>query len=411
MAAVHFIIARFISNNNDMLKLTCLLAAVFSFNTLTAQQTSGFNGLNMSLGNIQKLSSAQTFSISPENFPGGKGQGGRAQLSDSNKIHMALSAHEARELGEGWKLNPAIKLSPGETFTLADITGAGAVQHIWMTPGGDWRKSIIRMYWDDEKKPSVECPTGDFFCMGLNRFAQVSSLPIAVNPGNGFNCYWPMPFRKHCRITIENRNNEDFYLFYQVDYTKTKVDPDDAYFHAQFRMNDPLDTSYHSVYTLIDGVKGTGQYVGCYMTWRQPELFWWGEGEIKMYLDGDSRYPTINGTGTEDYFLGSYGFAGNDGKTQTYTTPYAGLVQEIKPDSTNHLKYPEYAMYRWHIMEPVRFTKDLKITMQDLGWKNPFPPDKTYLAQRSSITSVVFWYQSEPHEKFPVLPSKNSLSK
>lgn len=386
-----------------------ILQIVFSTDCFS-QQPQNFNGLGMNLGNLQKLSSAQTFSISPENYSGEKGKGGVAELRDSNTIHAALSAHEARELGQGWKLNPAVKIIPGEIFTLADISGEGAVQHFWCTPTGNWRLSILRIYWDNETEPSVECPIGDFFCMGLNKFAQISSLPVAVNPGNGFNCYWTMPFRKHCKITIENMNKEDFYIFYQIDFTRTKVAADDAYFHAQFRMNNPADTSYHSMYTMIDGIKGTGQYVGTYITWLQPEFWWWGEGEIKMFMDGDTKFPTINGTGTEDYFLGSYGFAGSDGKTAPYTTPFSGLVQEIKPDTVNHYKYPQYAMYRWHIMEPVRFTKDLKITMQDLGWKDPFPPNKTFLAQHSKITSVVFWYQSEPHNNFPKLPARDMLA-
>lgn len=366
------------------------------------QRVGNFNGLNTDLGNLQKLSNAQSRSISPENFTGGKGKGGMAKLSDSTYPHKALAANAARELGQGWKLNPAVKILPGETFTLAEIDGPGAIQHIWMTPSDNWRLSILRIYWDGEKEPSVESPVGDFFCMGLNHFDPVNSLPVSVNPGSGFNSFWTMPFRKKCKITIENLNPVDFYVFYQVDYVLSKVDEDDAYFHAQFRKSDSSDTS--SIYTIIDNINGFGQYVGVYMTWKQNNPGWWGEGEIKFYMDGDKKFPTIIGTGTEDYFLGSYGWHVN-GKPAIFTTPYVGLSQIIEPDSTNKLDYPKYGMYRWHIKDPIRFTKDLKVTMQDLGWKTW----GLYLAQHSDISSVVYWYQTEPHGHFPKFPSKAEL--
>ncbi len=383
-----------------------IIFAVFAASAF-AQKAKDFSGIGMGLGNLQKLSTAQTRSISPENFTGEKGKGGMAQLSDSTKIHAALAAHQARELGQGWKLNPCIKLKPGETFTLAEITGSGAIQHIWMTPSGNWRLAILRFYWDGETEPSVEVPAGDFFGMGTNKYAPIHSIPVTVNPGNGFSCYWTMPFRKKCKITVQNLNAEDFYLFYQVDYTLTKVADDDAYFHAQFRKSQPQSKDYHSDYTMIDNIKGSGQYVGTYMVWKQPNWLWWGEGEIKFFMDGDTKFPTINGTGTEDYFLGSYGFA-NGKDVEPYTDPYVGLVQEIKPDKNSKDKYPTYAMYRWHVMDPVRFEKDLKITMQDLGWKDI---GQTYLDQRSEISSVVYWYQTEPHTPFPKLPSKEELIK
>jgi len=381
-----------------------IVISIFSINAF-AQKAGNFNGIGMSLGNLQKLSTAQTRSISPENYNGGKGEGGMAVLSDSLMRNKAIAAHQARELGQGWKLNPCIRVKHGETFTLAEITGSGAIQHIWMTPSGNWRLAILRFYWDGEKEPSVEVPLGDFFGMGMNKYAPIHSIPVTVNPANGFSCYWVMPFRRKCRITVENLNAGDLYLFYQIDYTLTKVADDDAYFHAQFRMSKPQSKDYHSVYTMIDHVKGSGQYVGTYMTWKQPDWLWWGEGEIKFYLDGDTKFPTINGTGTEDYFLGSYGFA-NGKNVEPYTDPYVGLVQEIKPDSGSKDKYPTYCMYRWHVMDPIRFTKDLKITIQDLGWKDI---GHTYLDQKSEISSVVFWYQTEPHAPFPKLPSKEDL--
>ncbi len=182
-----------------------------------------FNGLDMNMGNLYRLSNAQTRSISPENFTGEKGKGGMARPEDKDKPNQANAHHAARDLGQGWKVNPYIRIQPGETVTLAEITGSGAIQHIWMTPTGNWRFSIIRMYWDDETEPSVECPVGDFFCMGWNEYAPLSSLAVCVNPGSAFNCYWTMPFQKKCRITMENINDADpMTLYYQIDYTLTR---------------------------------------------------------------------------------------------------------------------------------------------------------------------------------------------
>lgn len=377
------------------------LFLVLAFSISFAQIPQPFNGLNMGLGNLPLLSSAKTRSISAENFTGEKGRGGMANLSDTVFRNKAISAGSARELGQGWKLNPAIIIKAHETFTLADIKGPGAIQHIWMTPGGNWRLFIIRIYWDDEKTPSVECPVGDFFGVGWGSFVQISSLPVAVNPGNGFNSYWLMPFRKKCRITFENMDEQDMGLFFQIDYTLTKVPADMGYFHAQFRRTNPNTTS---IYTLVDNIKGKGQYVGTYMAWGMNNPGWWGEGEIKFFMDGDKKFPTICGTGTEDYFLGSYGFEIN-GKPVTYTTPYVGVQQIIEPDSTNGLMYRRFGMYRWHINDPIRFDKDLKVTIQDLGWKTW----GLYLAQQSDIASVSYWYQTEPHNPFPIFPAKEAL--
>ncbi|MEP7259424.1 MAG: DUF2961 domain-containing protein, partial [Flavitalea sp.] len=192
-----------------------------------------FNGLGMTLGKLSKLSKAKTRSISPENFTGAPGKGGAADpKKDSAKLNIANASHAAAELGIGWKVNPYIRIAAGETFTVAEIEGSGAIQHIWMTPTGNWRFSILRFYWDDEKEPSVEVPVGDFFGMGWNTYAPLNSLAVTVNPGSAFNCYWPMPFRKKCRITMENLDEQAMSLYYQIDYTLTEVDNDEAYFHA-----------------------------------------------------------------------------------------------------------------------------------------------------------------------------------
>ena len=172
-------------------------------------QKNGFNGLDMNLGNLSRLSDAKTRSISPENFTGEKGKGGMAVPHPNAERNTANATNAARDLGQGWKVNPYIQISPKETITIAEIEGPGAIQHIWMTPGGNWRFTIIRIYWDDEKEPSVECPIGDFFCMGWCQYAPLVSLPVCVNPGSAFNCYWSMPFRKKCKITMENINDKD----------------------------------------------------------------------------------------------------------------------------------------------------------------------------------------------------------
>jgi hypothetical protein len=354
-----------------------------------------FNGLGMNLGNLSRLSNAQTRSISPENFSGEKGQGGKAT--------EGTGAHCAVDLGQGWKVSPSIRIEPGEVRELADIDGSGAIQQIWMTPTGHWRFSILRIYWDDQEQPSVECPVGDFFACGWNKYAQVSSLAVCVNPGSAFNCYWEMPFRKRCRITMENIAAEAMMLYYQINYTLTEVPEDCAYFHAQFRRSNPLP--YGEVFTILDGVQGQGHYVGTYMAWGVNNTGWWGEGEIKFFLDGDGEFPTICGTGTEDYFCGSYNFENQQTKQyQEFTTPYAGLPQVIRPDGV-YQSQQRFGMYRWHITDPVRFQQDLRVTIQALGWRS----GARYLPLQDDIASVAYWYQTLPTAAFPELPAKDYL--
>lgn len=361
------------------------------------------DGISNNLSNLFKLSDAKTRSISPENFSGEKGKGGMAT--------EGTGAGPARGLGQGWKVSPSVKIPSKTTFTMAEINGSGAIQHIWLTPAGiKWRYAIIRIYWDDEKEPSVEAPLGDFFCMGWNQYAPVNSLAVTVNPGSAFNCYWVMPFRKKAKITIENLADEEFRLYYQVDYVETTVPDDAAYFHAQFRRVNPLP--YKEVYTLVDGIKGKGHYVGTYIAWGVHNNGWWGEGEIKFYIDGDKDFPTICGTGTEDYFCGSYDFdvrkknaAGVDVvEYQEFNTAYVGLPQVIRGDG-HYQVMQRFGMYRWHIPDPIRFEKDLKVTIQALGWRG----DGRYLPLQDDIASVVFWYQAEPHAPFPKLPERDKL--
>ncbi len=350
----------------------------------------------ISLTSLPLLSDAQTRSISPENFTGEKGKGGMAT--------EGTGANAARELGQGWKVSPSVRIETGETFTLAEIDGSGAIQHIWMTPTGDWRHSILRFWWDGEEEPSIEVPVGDFFANGWGSFAHVNSLAVCVNPGSGFNCYWTMPFRRSCRITMENISEDPMYLYYQIDYTLADIPGDAAYLHAQFRRSNPLPDM--TDYTILEGVRGQGQYVGTYMCWGANSPGWWGEGEIKFFMDGDDEFPTICGTGTEDYFCGSYGFSSPYTRDyMEFSTPYAGMPQVIKPDEEKGTP-PRFGLYRWHITDPIRFADDLRVTMQALGWQS----EGRYLHLQDDISSVAFWYQAEPHAPFPTLPSPEELA-
>ncbi len=355
-----------------------------------------FDGLNMHLGNLSLLSNAQTRSISAENFQGEIGKGGMAT--------EGTGAAAARDLGQSWKVSPSINIAPKQTVTLAEITGAGAIQHIWLTVHpSHWRKLVFRCYWDGETEPSVEVPLGDFFANGWCVRCNIHSLAVAVNPAGGFNCYWEMPFRKNARITVENLADEEIRgFYYQITYTLTEVPDNFAYFHAQWRRSNPLP--YKTVHTLVDGIRGQGQYVGTYIAWGVNNNGWWGEGEIKFYMDGDVDFPTICGTGTEDYFGGAWNFEHPAGQYGVFSSPYSGLPQVIKPDGL-YQSQQRFGMYRWHIMDPIRFQHNLRVTIQALGWR----VGQGYLPLRDDIASTVFWYQTEPHVPFPALPSYEML--
>lgn len=340
--------------------------------------------------------------ITQENPRGEKGRGGMA----------------ASELGSGRKGSPCIRaFLPGETRTLAEIEGSGVIQHIWMTVTDHTEKDyfvlrdlVLRMYWDDEESPSVETPLGDFFCCGFGRECTVNSLPIVVNPTRGFNCYFPMPFAKRAKITIENQHEAEIpAFFYQVDYVLYDEMPEDiTYFHAQWRRE--KITELKKDYTILDGVRGKGHYVGTYMALATLERYWWGEGELKIYLDGDQDYPTICGTGTEDYFGGAWSFAGvEDGKTaeHTYSTPFLGYPYYSREDKKVFNQYhlddtpTERGFYRWHIMDPVLFDKDIRVTIQQIGVCH-----KGMFERRDDVSSVAYWYQTLPHVPFASIPPK-----
>jgi hypothetical protein len=354
-----------------------------------------FNGLGMSPGNLSRLSHAKTRSISPENFSGEKGQGGRAT--------EGTGAWHARDLGTGWKISPSVVIAPHSVFTLAHIQESGAIQHIWLTTfPTNWRRLILRTYWDGEEHPSIECPLGDFFANGWCERCNVNSLPIAVNPAGGMNSYWEMPFRQRAKLTLENIGTEEAVVYYQIDYTLTDVPDDIAYFHAQWRRSNPLP--YKEVHTLLNGVKGTGHYVGTYIAWQSNTTGWWGEGEIKFYLDGDQDFPTICGTSTEDYFGGAWDFEQPAGEYGIFSAPFSGLPQVIKPDGL-YRSQQRFGMYRWHIMDPIRFEENLRVTIQALGWRS----GGRYSPLQDDIASVALWYQTEPHVPHPSLPDADGL--
>jgi hypothetical protein len=355
-----------------------------------------YNGLR----NLYQLSDAKTRSISPENFTGEKGKGGMATLEEGT------AAKAARKLGQGWKVNPYIRIKAGETFTLGEINESGIINHIWMTPVGEYRLMILRFYWDDETEPSIEVPVGDFFAAGWGIMNEpvINSATIAVNPRSGFNSYWQMPFRKKCKITMENLSGKEATVYYQINYSLEKVAKETPYFHAQFRRVNELP--FKEVFTIVDEIKGKGQYVGTYLAHGARKSGWWGEGEVKFYMDGDKKFPTICTTGEEDYFCGSYGYNDReiDGKMyyDQFSSLYAGFYEVKDSDIDGFVGI--FGQYRWHVMDPIRFDENLRITVQSLGWS----PDG-YLPLKDDLASVAYWYQIEPHNPFPELPEKKNL--
>ena len=354
------------------------------------------------LNNLYLTNDAQSRSISAENITGEKGGGDKILASEGNAKRAATK--------HGWKANPYLFIEPNEEKVIAEAAGPGIINHIWMTPGrdGNDRLRIIRIYWDDEKEPSVEVPVGDFFCnaWGSNNQTEVNSSAIVVNPLNGFNSFWQMPFKKKFKITLTNLTESTATLYYQVDYTLANVPDNAAYFHAQFRRVKKVP--FKKEYTILDDVKGKGQYVGTFLSRGTRSNSWWGEGEVKMYIDGDTDHPTYHGTGEEDYFLASYAYKKYQDKGWAnweyvpFNTQYCGFSV-----AENHYGYKGcFGQYRWHIFDPIRFKNDFKINVQCLGWD-----DKgNYLPLEDDMSSVAYWYQTEPHNPFPELPSIELLN-
>ena len=335
-------------------------------------------------------------SVSPENFTAEKGKGGMAEHGTGENC--------ARELGKGWKISPSVVVRAGSVFTLADIHASGVIRHVWCTDNSVVNRSLVlRAYWDGSCKPSVEVPLGDFFAAAdYQKYAQINSLAVCVNPKRGLNCYWEMPFAKQARFTVENVSARDITLYYQIDYTEEKIPSDALYFHAQFRRTNPVP--YMEVHTLLDNINAKGQYVGTYMYWGVNNNGWWGEGEIKFYLDGDKQYPTICGTGTEDYFCGAYDFEDNDGHYRTFSSPYSGLSCISDHDDT-YKSNRRFSMYRWHLADPVFFDENIRVTMQALGWRS----EDRYLPLMDDISSVAYFYADGALDVSGTIPDANGL--
>lgn len=330
-------------------------------------------------GRLYRLEDAETFSISAENPTGER---------DRGALEIPGPDNPARRLGKGWKVRPCINLKARQETLLADIEGPGVITYMWITVTEKaYRTCVLRMYWDDETNPSVEVPLGDFFVNPFGMRFEVNSLPVCVNPTGGFNCYWPMPFRKRARITIENQADQDImHFFYQISFVRKKLEEDVAYLHSQWRRS--MTSRENPQHVILDSVEGKGKYVGTVVAWEQLSNGWWGEGEVRFFIDGEQN-PSICYTGTEDYFGGAWCFG------KTYSTAFTGYPLWLKTEG----QIPKHVMYRWHIADPIFFKKSLKVIIQALGWW----PDGTYQPLTDDITTVAYWYQTEPHVPFPKL--------
>ncbi len=341
-----------------------------------------------------------TRQISAENPTGEKG---KACLWDPDPSNPVLPhSHVAQDMGRGWKVHPFITLDPGETAILADINGPGCINEFFITAATSrLSELVLRIYWDNEESPSVECPLGAFFAMGHDDHRHgVNSIPVIVAPRNACSCYWQMPFRKAARMTLSHEGQQKIgCVAYRVLYKLYPVPEDASYFHAQFRQ---ARTSLEQpLYTIVDGIKGRGVYVGTYLAWNALSSDWWGEGEVKFYIDGDGEFPTMADNGTEDYFGGSFGFSPYTSDyawnhEQEFCTPYFGMPLACLTDQTSVRKF---SLYRWHLYDSIGFEKDLKVQVQTIGVRHD-----RYRPLDEDIASVAFFYQLEPHAPYPLLP-------
>lgn len=299
-------------------------------------------------------------------------------------------------------------VAPGATYTVLDADGPGTISHIWFTINDreayHLKRIVLRIYWDGEATPSVETPIGDFFGLGLGTYYNWQSEMLSVGSIKALNSYFPMPYRRHARITVTNEGKEPIdSLYYNVDY-RTELHPmreDTLYFHAQYRQAQPnhgWTNDWPNNYvpgtnnkTNLDGkdnyvwldAKGHGQYVGVTMSVLQNQDGWWGEGDDMFFING-AKLPSINGTGSEDYFLGAWDFGGKSFSYPLYGAPVVG----------EELAGGRSSVYRFHLDAPIPFTKSIKATIEH-GHANH---------RSDNFYSVAYWYQAEPHAAFPALP-------
>lgn len=367
------------------------------------------------LSEITQYKKMQSRAITPENPTGEKG-----------KAAMLPSP-----LGPSRKGKGAIPLKSGEETVIAQIEGPGIIRHMWMTirdrtEFGSFvlRDLILRIYWEDSEFPAVESPLGDFFCNGFGQRCDVNSLPIVVNPTGGFNSYFEMPFQRAARVTIENQHPKDMTsFFYTINYALVEELPEETmYFHANWRRE--RITNYQQDYQLISGLKGSGYYVGTYLALTCLERYWWGEGEFKFYIDGDSDYPTITSTGTEDYFGGAWAFHEFDefGRphAKNYCTPFLGYPYQSNRDTTRERfetgklnavhafgddALPCHGLYRWHLQDPIVFNEDLTVTLQQIG-----NDDVQLFERQDDVATVAYWYSTDSNGlATPILSRRERL--
>jgi hypothetical protein len=338
-------------------------------------------------------------SISFENPTGEKGGGGKA----------------ASHLGVGRKGFPAKPIAPGETVTLCDIRGSGTIRHIWMT--GEWsnfewladstrnrllRSTVIRAYWDGQKHPSIECPLGDFMGFAHAKIQSYQSAVHSIGENGAFNIWLPMPFTESARLTLSNPSSKSFTLFYQVDYTIQDRHPKDVgRLHVCFRRENP--TVKTRDFEILPRRQGMGRFIGAILGVRTLEADWWGEGEIKAYLDGDTEFPTICGTGTEDYVGLSYGI-------QQKTFLYHGCSLNREGDAQGRNGF--ISMYRWHLLDPLVWKKECRITIQQIGWNTAKSgnPNSGLYERRDDWSAAAFWYETIPSATLPELPDMERLT-
>jgi Protein of unknown function (DUF2961) len=289
------------------------------------------------------------------------------------------------------------QLPPGKTLVLLDVPGPGIVTHLWMTIASAERfhlkKLVLRMYWDDEQSPSVETPVGDFFGLGLGEYNNYQSIPIVVAPDKALNCFFPMPFQKHALITVTNQGTEEVQAFYfNIDYREypKPLPADSLYFHAQYQQATPnhgypnrtINLDGKNNYVWVDA-RGRGQFVGVTMSVIENQDGWWGEGDDMFFVDG-SRLPSIQGTGTEDFFLGAWDFGGKAFAYGLFGAPIVG----------KEVMGARWSVYRFLLSSPITFKQSLRATIEH----------GTADDRSDNYYSVAYWYQGEPHAPFPPLP-------
>jgi len=313
------------------------------------------------------------------------------------------------------------RVPPGETHVLLDEKGPGVITHIWLTFLGpepqDWapqgsanhQEMLLRIYWDGHPRPAVEAPVGDFFanCFGERR--EVISLPVAVEDADSYNCFWQMPFRKSARVEIVNQSEKSInLLYYNIDWVKKdRLPKETPYFYAQYRQEYP--TANGRDYVVLD-TRGKGHYVGTVLAVRSRSPSWFGEGDEKIYIDGETK-PSVWGTGTEDYFLSAWGL-------KTTSTPLFGTPLF---DGWGLLGGRTSA-YRWHLYDPIVFNKRIRVTLEHFGWispdENPDYKSHSWNEREDDYASVAFWYQTgtptfearAPHARERKLPSLERIT-